>query len=38
MIHAYREAHGPYLALTYRNLGGVELFGLVLGVESTAGK
>ena len=34
----YRAGHGPYLALTYRNLGGAELLGLALGFDVFAGK
>jgi len=34
----YRAGHGPYLALTYRDLGGAELFGLALGFDTFAGK
>jgi hydroxyacylglutathione hydrolase len=34
----YRSGHGPYLALTYRDLGGAELLGLALGFETFAGK
>jgi len=34
----YRAGHGPYLALTYRDLGGAELLGVALGVGVFAGK
>lgn len=34
----YRAGHGPYLAVTYRDLGGAELLGVALGVGVTAGK
>jgi hypothetical protein len=34
----YRAGHGPYLAVTYRDLGGAELFGLALGFDTFAGK
>jgi glyoxylase-like metal-dependent hydrolase (beta-lactamase superfamily II) len=34
----YRAGHGPYLAFTYRDLGGAERFGLALGFDAFAGK
>jgi len=34
----YLAGHGPYLALSYRDLGGAELFGLSLGFDVFAGK
>jgi len=34
----YRAGHGPYLAFTYRDLGGAELFGVALGFDAFAGK
>lgn len=34
----YRSGRGPYIALSYRDLGGAELFGLALGFEAFAGK
>jgi hydroxyacylglutathione hydrolase len=34
----YHAGHGPYLALTYRDLGGAELLGIALGVDVFAGK
>jgi glyoxylase-like metal-dependent hydrolase (beta-lactamase superfamily II) len=34
----YRAGHGPYLAATYRDLGGAELFGVALGFDTFAGK
>ena len=33
-----RAGYGPYLALTYRDLGGAELFGLAIGFDAFAGK
>ncbi|HEY0191386.1 MAG TPA: MBL fold metallo-hydrolase [Kofleriaceae bacterium] len=35
---AYTGGHGPYLAVSYRDLGGAELLGLVLGFDTFAGK
>jgi glyoxylase-like metal-dependent hydrolase (beta-lactamase superfamily II) len=34
----YRAGHGPYLAVTYRDLGSAELLGVALGVGVFAGK
>jgi hydroxyacylglutathione hydrolase len=34
----YRAGHGPYLALTYRDLGGSSLVGVALGFDAFAGK
>jgi glyoxylase-like metal-dependent hydrolase (beta-lactamase superfamily II) len=34
----YRAGRGPYLALTYRDLGGAELLGIALGYDAFAGK
>jgi hydroxyacylglutathione hydrolase len=34
----YHAGHGPYLAVTYRDLGGAELLGVALGFDAFAGK
>jgi len=34
----YRAGRGPFVALTYRDLGGAELFGIALGLDAFAGK
>lgn len=34
----FRAGHGPFVAFGYRDLGGAELFGLVLGGDAFAGK
>lgn len=34
----YRAGRGPYLAVTYRDLGGAELYGIALGAGAFAGK
>jgi glyoxylase-like metal-dependent hydrolase (beta-lactamase superfamily II) len=34
----YRAGRGPYVALGYRDLGGAELFGVVVGADAFAGK